>query len=153
MNSYRLKCKTKTECINPTVFITNKNRKTQRSNCKICSTAKSCFIKEIKGRDIVDVIGKNIGEIHFPGSNYLGPGTKFIERINREDKPVDRIDEAAMHHDLSYHIHKNKEKRHEADRKLLKDIDEIQNPTFTEKVKKITTKAVIKPKLYFGLGL
>jgi len=58
-----------------------------------------------------------------------------------------------MHHDLSYHMYKDKEKRHEADRKLLKDIDSIQNPTFKEKLKGLTTKAVIKPKLFLGLGL
>ena len=149
-----LKCKASTDSKNIQKTETKNRRWILKAICAVCGSKKSQFIrKDAKGGDIVDEIGKHIGEVHFPGSNYLGPGTKFKERIERKDKPTDRIDEAAMHHDLSYHMYKDKEKRHEADRKLLSDIDSIQNPTFKEKLKGLTTKAVIKPKLFLGLGL
>src|SRR3954452_11766516 len=148
-----LKCKVNTESKNITKHQTKNKRWILKAICVICGSKKAKFIKEPKGGDIVDEIGKHVGEIHFPGSNYLGPGTKFKERIKQGVKPVDRVDEAAMHHDLAYHIHKDKDKRHEADRKLLADIDSIQNPTFKEKLKALTTKAVIKPKLFLGLGM
>ena len=151
-----LKCKVNTESTNIKKEQTKNKRWILKAICVVCGCKNAKFIKkdvEVEGGDIVDVIGKHIDEMHFPGSNYLGPGTKFKERIEKGDKPVDRIDEASMHHDLSYHMYKDKEKRHEADRKLLKDIDSIQNPTFKEKLKGLTTKAVIKPKLFLGLGL
>jgi len=149
-----LKCKVNTESKNITKEQTKNKKWIMKAICTVCGSKKSRFVRgDVDGGDIVDTIGKHIGEVHFPGSNYLGPGTKFEERINRGDKPTDRVDEAAMFHDLSYHIHKDKDKRHEADKKLLRDIDSIQNPTFKEKIKAITTKAVIKPKLFLGLGI
>src|SRR5215211_8366755 len=148
-----LKCQLNTESKDLRQEQTKNKRWRLKAICVICGSWKSKFIKDPKGGDIVDEIGKHVGEIHFPGSNYQGPGTKFTDRILRGDKPVDRVDEAAMHHDLAYHIYKDKDKRHEADRKLLADIDSIQNPTFKEKLKAMTTKAVIKPKLFLGLGM
>ena len=149
---YCLKCKAKTDSEEVEYVKTKNNRFRIISMCCICHKKKSSFTNVSVGGDIVDVIGNTIGEVHFPGSNYLGPGTKFVERINKKSMPVDRVDEAAMHHDLAYHMHKDKKSRHEADRKLLKDVDQIENPTVKEKVKRAATKAVIKPKLWLGLG-
>jgi hypothetical protein len=151
--SFCFKCKEKTDSEDIEHVKTKNNRLRLISNCCICHTKKSTFAKPQRtGGDIVDIIGKTIGEVHFPGSNYLGPGTKFMERLNRKDQPVDRVDENAMHHDLAYHMHSDKKSRHVADRKLLQDNDAIENPTFKEKVKRVATKAVMKPKLFLGLG-
>ena len=152
MKVFCLKCKTETDSENEQETYTN-NRRILKCVCLICGGKKCKFLKKIAGGDIVDVIGKTVGEVHFPGSNFLGPGTRFVERIKNGDKPTDRVDEAAMYHDLAYHVYKDKEQRHEADRNLLKAIDDIKNPTFKERVKRATTKAVIKPKLFLGLGL
>ena len=34
--------------------------------------------------------------------NWLGPGTKVLDRLARGDKGIDKLDELAMQHDLSY---------------------------------------------------
>ena len=152
MDIFCLKCQEYTESENIKKERTKNGRNILKALCVECGKKKSKFVKNTEGGDLVDWLGENVGEMHFPGSNYLGPGTKFIERVQKGDKPTDRVDEAAMHHDLAYAVYKDKGKRHEADRKLLQELDAIENPTFKEKIKKVTTKAVIKPKLFLGLG-
>ena len=50
--------------------------------------------------------------IHFPGLNYCGPGTDLEERLESDGetpkaryRPVDRIDEASLRHDIYYREH------------------------------------------------
>ncbi|CAH1107140.1 unnamed protein product [Psylliodes chrysocephalus] len=49
-----------------------------------------------------------------------GPGTNLNERLVRGDKPVDKLDEAAMEHSIFYRDHKNVKERHKAD-EILKN--------------------------------
>ena len=42
------------------------------------------------------------GELHLPGHNYTGPGTKTYERLARGDKPFNRVDALALQHDIQY---------------------------------------------------
>lgn len=42
------------------------------------------------------------GELHLPGHNYTGAGTKTRMRIARGDIPINQIDELAMQHDINY---------------------------------------------------
>ena len=50
------------------------------------------------------------GEMYLPGMNFAGPGTNLEERLTSTDaykewsKPVDRVDNAAYHHDLAYKL-------------------------------------------------
>ena len=39
-------------------------------------------------------------EKHFPGYNFAGPGTNVAWRLKRGVKPVNKIDAAALQHDL-----------------------------------------------------
>ena len=47
------------------------------------------------------------GEMHLPGINFAGPGTNLNERLTSTgvykdwSQPVDRVDNAAYHHDLA----------------------------------------------------
>ncbi|KAK7590536.1 hypothetical protein V9T40_002149 [Parthenolecanium corni] len=59
--------------------------------------------------------------LHLPGYNYAGPGTPLDLQLEKGVKPVNKLDEAAMHHDISYANHHTLEKRHEADHKLQED--------------------------------
>jgi hypothetical protein len=59
--------------------------------------------------DITDVINKIIpGEKHLSGMNYCGPGTNLELKLNDDDTPkpgflpIDRVDEAALRHDVAY---------------------------------------------------
>lgn len=41
-------------------------------------------------------------EYHYPGMNYMGPGTHILTKIRDGVQPVNQIDEIALHHDLDY---------------------------------------------------
>jgi len=57
-------------------------------------------------------------ELHLPGYNYCGPGTKLTERLERGDKPVNKLDSACRAHDMTYHIVKQPKQRHLYDKEL-----------------------------------
>jgi hypothetical protein len=40
--------------------------------------------------------------MHLPFHNYAGPGTHLNTRINRGDIPINKIDAAALIHDMEY---------------------------------------------------
>ncbi|CAH1107456.1 unnamed protein product [Psylliodes chrysocephalus] len=94
--------------------------------------------KIIKGSGLLNDFINNLPfELHWPGKNYLGPGTKLNERLARGDKPVDKLDEAAMEHDIFYRDHKNVKERHQADEILENKAWErvlYPNSTLNEKI-------------------
>lgn len=45
---------------------------------------------------------ENTSEIHFPGYNYMGPGTHVLERIKNGISPVNSLDMVAKKHDIEY---------------------------------------------------
>lgn len=57
-------------------------------------------------------------EIHLPGYNYCGPGTKLQERLRRGDKGVNPLDKSCMEHDIAYSKFSDSKSRSEADRIL-----------------------------------
>jgi len=69
--------------------------------------------------------------MHLPGHNFIGPGTKLKKRLNRDGtpkswlKPVHRVDRAAYHHDLAYAKYADKAKRLEADKSMIRELDDI----------------------------
>ncbi len=44
-------------------------------------------------------------ELHLPGHNFTGPGTRLKERLLKGDVPVKELDKAAKFHDITYSIH------------------------------------------------
>src|SRR5579864_5851426 len=90
--------------------------------------------------DISDVINKIIpGEKHLPGMNFCGPGTNLEEKLNADDTPkpqylpVDRVDEAALHHDVAYRRHSDLKHRNEADREMITELLNIEQPSCRER--------------------
>lgn len=59
-------------------------------------------------------------ELHLPGYNYCGPGTKLKERLARGDKGVNQLDEYCKDHDISYNKYQTLQGRHKADIILMK---------------------------------
>jgi len=41
-------------------------------------------------------------ELHYPGTNYLGPGTKVMTNLFNGVRPVSYIDSLAQQHDIDY---------------------------------------------------
>lgn len=59
-------------------------------------------------------------ELHLPGYNYCGLGTKLQERISRGDKGINKLDEYCKDHDIAYSLSTSLKDRHKADLILLK---------------------------------
>jgi Phospholipase A2-like domain/Domain of unknown function (DUF5679) len=148
---YCLNCKIITETINPSNSVTKNNRNMLKGIFADCGRIKCQFVKSsvvpaVAGGDLVgmlNTISKNFqlplqmfpGELHVPGMNFAGPGTRLEYRLNdygtpkQFSLPVDRVDQAAYYHDLAYNIHKDTENRNIADREMLQQLDSIDNPS------------------------
>lgn len=75
--------------------------------------------KHVKGRGVVNnLINKLPFEIHLPGYQYCGPGTKLHKRLARGDPGINALDRRCREHDISYSKSSNLEDRHKADYEL-----------------------------------
>jgi len=75
-----------------------------------------------------------------PGHMFTGPGIRLDMRLNSDNtpkswsRPINRIDKASYRHDLAYAKHSDIANRNEADRKMIKELDDIKKPTMRERV-------------------
>lgn len=61
-----------------------------------------------KGKGLVNsAIDKLPFEMHLPGYQYCGPGTKLMKRLARDDPGINGLDAACKEHDIAYYWHKN----------------------------------------------
>lgn len=58
---------------------------------------------KVRGAGLVnDILNKLPLELHLPGYQYCGPGTKLQERLKRGDPGVNPLDAACKEHDIAY---------------------------------------------------
>ena len=57
--------------------------------------------------------------------NYIGPGTQLIKRLKRKDPPRTEVDKVAMGHDIRYGIANNINEIRNADKIMIRKVDEI----------------------------
>lgn len=76
--------------------------------------------KKKRGRGFVNnLINKLPIELHIPGYQYCGPGTKLSKRLARGDPGINPLDAACREHDIAYSTNReNLAARHEADKVL-----------------------------------
>ncbi|ESP02401.1 hypothetical protein LOTGIDRAFT_172059 [Lottia gigantea] len=92
------------------------------------------------------------GEKHLPGHNYTGPGTRLDLRLDENDnpkpgeEPVNRVDAAALKYDILYR-NKDVTFRHQADKQMIDELENIPNPTFKEKLQRALIIKLLKAKL------
>lgn len=67
------------------------------------------------------IVNKIPIEMHIPGYQYCGPGTKLKKRLNRGDPGINPLDQACKQHDIVYAQHDNGPKRYVADQILAKN--------------------------------
>lgn len=73
----------------------------------------------VEGGGIVNsLINKLPIELHLPGYQYCGPGTKLQKRLARGDPGINPLDAACKEHDIAYSKHKDIKERHKADQIL-----------------------------------
>ena len=167
MDIYCLKCKSHTPNVNEEELLTKNNRRIIKAKCSVCGKNKSKFLKSSKsGGDIVSsVISKIPVELHLRtliGKKYsfCGPNTNLTERLNPDDtpkewsKPINKIDEVCLRHDLAYRDSDlGKGTRHDADKKMLEELNNLKDLNITEKLARAVIKPIIATKHKLGLGV
>lgn len=95
-------------------------------------------------------------ELHLPGYNYCGPGTRLKERIARGDKGVNKLDEYCKDHDISYNKYHTLQDRHRADIILMKMARKrvlASDASTGEKIAARLVNNVMLSKISLGAGL
>lgn len=109
------------------------------------------------GRGVINtMIDKLPVELHIPGYQYCGPGTKLQKRILQGDQGINPLDEACKEHDIAYGASHKLQDRHKADKVLENKAWErikAKNATKGEKVAAFGVATIMKTKRKFGLGL
>ena len=158
---YCVKCKKNTDTSNEQFTVSKNKRNMKRGTCVICGTTKTQFIKAQKGGSLLNKFINNLPvEMHLPGHNFTGPGTKLNKRLNPDltlkkwSKPVNRVDKAAYHHDVCYLKNDDTATRNAVcDKNMLKEPEGIYNPTLRERLDKSIVSKLIGTKVKFGMDV
>ena len=87
--------------------------------------------------DIQKWISKSGSEFHWPGYQFLGPGTKLEQRLKRGDPGINCLDRIAKQHDIDYSKAKNLRDKWTANTKMINAINKLPGcKTMTERVVK-----------------
>ena len=97
--------------------------------------------KEVAGGSFLNtLVNKLPFKMHLPGHNFTGPVTKIYKRLNQDEtpkewrKPINRVDNAAYHHDLCYSKHDETKTRNEVcDKTMFGELNGIVNPNLRER--------------------
>ena len=158
---YCVKCKKATDTSNVQFTVSKNGRNMKRGTYVVCGTTKTQFIKVQKGGSLLNKFINNLPvEMHLPGHNFTGPGTKLKKRLNPDltpnewSKPVNRVDKAAYHHDICYLENDDTATRNAVcDKNMLKELEGIYNPTLRERLDKSIVSKLIGTKVKFGMGV
>ena len=117
----------------------------KRGTYVICGTTKTQFIKTQKGGSLLNKAVNNLPfEMHLPGHNFTGPGTKLKKLLNPDltpnkwSKPVNRVDKTDD----------TATRNAVCDKNMLKELEGIYNPSLGKGWSKF-----IGTKLKFGMGV
>lgn len=157
---YCFKCRSLTNTHNYGERISKNGRLMGYGSCSKCGGKKTTFVKQ-KGSGVVNGLINNLPfEMHYPGHNFLGPGTKLDKRLNNDltpkdwSIPVDRDDEIAYRHDLCYAKNKNSKSRNSVcDKNMLDELNAVVSPTASEKRHISLAKSIIRTKKRLGWGI
>src|SRR6266576_5432317 len=93
----------------PNTHLSSYSFKARSHKCKLGCGILNNFIENLSNRGI---------ELHYPSYNYLGPGTRLVEKLLYNIAPINPLDAAAKEHDISYSRFKDLSNRHIADKIL-----------------------------------
>ena len=104
--------------------------------CITCGKTETQFVKKgaADGSFLNTLVNNLPFEIHCPGHNFTGPRIKLYKRLNSDGTPhecsipINRVDNAAYHHDLCYSKHDDtKNWNHVCDKTMLDELSGIGN--------------------------
>ena len=106
------------------------------------------------------VINKSIDllpvELHIPGYQYCGPGTKLAKRLQRGDPGINKLDAACKQHDIAYSKYSDSTNRARADKDLAERAWErvkSEDASLAEKAAAWAVTNIMKAKSKFGGGV
>ena len=98
--------------------------------------------------DVQNLLNKTGIEFHWPGYQYMGPGTHLKKRLARGDPGINRLDRVAKAHDIDYDKAKNLKDKWDTDRKMIAKIDKLSGrKTLTERI----VRRIMNTKLRLGM--
>ena len=98
--------------------------------------------------DVQHLLNKTGIEFHWPGYQYMGPGTHLKKRLARGDPGINRLDRIAKAHDMDYDKAKNLKDKWAADHKMIAKIDQLPgSKNLTERI----VRRIMKAKLRLGM--
>ncbi|KAJ8915337.1 hypothetical protein NQ315_008222 [Exocentrus adspersus] len=110
-----------------------------------------------KGSGVINtLINKLPFELHIPGYQYCGPGTKLAKRLARGDPGINKLDQSCREHDIAYNQSSNLEDRHKADYRLEQQAWErikSKDASLGEKSAAWAITNTMKAKRKLGMGL
>lgn len=117
-------------------------------------------IKKKRGRGFGRVVNSAINklpvELHIPGYNYCGPGTKLQKRLARGDTGVNLLDEACKEHDIAYNTFPDDlDKRRVADQELASAAVQrmyAKDASLGERLAATGVAGIMKTKTKLGMG-
>ena len=95
-------------------------------------------------------------ELHIPGYQFCGPGTRLRKRLERGDRGINPLDAACREHDIAYSQSNERADRHVADRVLADRAWEriaAKDSTLGEKAAATAVWAAMKAKTKLGMGM
>ena len=158
MNFLCVNCEKDTDTKDLEVLTLENGKRALKGLCEICNSKKMMKLSK-HGGDFVNFMNTLIpGEKHLPGHSFTGPGTNLDKRLNEDlspkdwSQPINRVDQAAYKHDLAYRS-EEKETRQIADQEMIKELQDISNPSFREKIERGIVIPILKTKKFLGLGI
>lgn len=113
--------------------------------------------KKKVGRGLVNkIINKLPFELHIPGYQFCGPGTKLSKRLARGDQGINPLDKACKEHDLAYSKNKDIKLRNQADLALADEAWQrvkAKDAGIGEKISAWAITNTMKLKSKLGMGL
>lgn len=114
-------------------------------------------MKKVRGKGLVNWAIKHTPfEMHIPGYQYCGPGTKLQERLARNDPGINPLDQACKEHDISYSKFKDTENRNIADKILAEKAwqrTKSSNASISERAAGLAITNIMKTKAMMGMGM
>lgn len=110
------------------------------------------------GRGLVNsIINKLPVELHLPGYQYCGPGTKLQKRLARGDPGINPLDVACKAHDIAYSQNRdNLAARHAADKELAEQAIKrvfAKDSSVGEKAAALGVSTIMHVKNKLGMGM
>lgn len=128
-----------------------------KAKAKSRNKVRKSLSRKRTGKGLVNAMINNLPfEVHAPGYQYLGPGTRLGKRLARGDPGVNELDKAAKEHDIAYANSNKLSERHEADKVLQKKAwkrVKSSDAPIGERVLALGVAGIMKAKRKLGMGI